>query len=769
MHRLVIPGGGFGGPRPSSRLYLSCLLLGGLALSGQPFKPQIVDGGVEFYQRPDASATGGLTGFWVEFKKIYIQWDAPRNPPFRKSVAFLVGVSDYQEKNGFKPLPGVDRDLDRMRDFLLTKGGFDEVYIARKSAATSEVVQTYMMDVFHDPRKIGVNDRLLFYYSGHGDVTSSKTPYMMFAGAVHDHFGGDQVLKVKSYEDWSEQILAKHVLFIFDACKAGDAIDHKSSLEDALSLNGSRLFVSAGTGDQNAWYGNGGSIFTDLFLRILEQGLADPNSGLVTITQAVEEAKLLAAKLAQQPGYTPMSPDIGRVDSTHQGTFVFLNPAATNPTLSPGTLTVLNLVAKSAVTEPDRDLSSNLALEHWRYIKDKGNEQLFQEHIDRFPQSPFLTAAKLELERVKKNRPVTEASQLPFAELSERANSGDVSAMAELGIRYLNGANGAAKSPTDAKTWLERAAAQRHPEGTYRLGWLLYYGATGLAPDQKAGIEWIQKADTYGSGAASWYVGDSYEHGTEGFPKDEKKALELYERGAARGNGDAMISLGRAHELGLAGLPRDDVQAETWYRKAANSGSAIAMSNLAIFYEYGRGGLAKDDAQAASWYRKAADAGSSRGMGNLGSMYHAGRGGLPHDDAEAVRWYRKGAEAGDARAMNNLGYCYLEGEGLPQDDTQALAWFRKSSNAGDEMGTSNLGFMYENGRGGLPKDEVQAVSCYRKAAEAGEAIGMYNLALMYENGRGGLKADKAQAVNWYRKAADAGKTDAREALKRLGY
>jgi TPR repeat protein len=712
--------------------YAPCLLLCALAASGQAVKPiKILDGGVEFYQRPDASAAGGLTGFWIEFKKIYLQWDAPRNPPFRKSVAFLVGVSDYQEKNGFKPLPGVEHDLDRMRDFLLTKGGFDEVYIARKSAATSYIVQTYMMDVFHDPRKIGVNDRLLFYYSGHGDVTSSKTPYMMFAGAVHDHFGGDQVLKVKSYEDWSDQILAKHALFIFDACKAGDAIDHKASLEDALSLNGSRLFVSAGTGDQNAWYGNGGSIFTDLFLRTLEQGLADPHSGLVTITQAVEEAKLLAAKLAQQPGFSPMSPDISRVDSIHQGTFVFLNPAATNPSLSPGTLTVLNLVAKSAVTEPDRDLASNLALEHWRYIKDKNNEQLFQEHIDRFPQSPFLTAAKLELERVKKTRPVTEASKLPFAELTEQANAGDVSAMAELGIRYLDGANGASKSPTDAKTWLERAAEQRHADAAYQLGRLLYYGAPGLAPDQKKGIDWIQKADSYGSGAAPNFLG--YLYGAEGLQKDEKKAVELFERGAAREDSNAMAGLGFMYHAGRGGLKQDDTQAVIWYRRAADAGNPRGMANLGLQYIDGTGGLAQDDAKAASWFRKAADAGDAIGMRTLGYMYHAGRGGLPQDDAQAVSWFRKAADAGDADGMNNLGA------------------------------------QYEVGLGGLPKDPKQAVAWYRKAADGASLLGMYNLGRMYEEGWGGLRADKTQAASWYRKAADAGNSDAKQALKRLGY
>jgi hypothetical protein len=69
--------------------YAPCLLLCALASSGQAVKPTaIVDGGVEFYQRPDASAAGGLTGFWIEFKKDL----SPMGRPAQSSLQKECGI-----------------------------------------------------------------------------------------------------------------------------------------------------------------------------------------------------------------------------------------------------------------------------------------------------------------------------------------------------------------------------------------------------------------------------------------------------------------------------------------------------------------------------------------------------------------------------------------------------------------------------------------------------------------------------------------------------
>src|SRR5215472_13712016 len=140
----------------------SLLLAIALVLDGQTVgRPQTQADGVEISQTTGAPSVA--SSFWNLFSGMFTRWTAPSKLPFNRSVAFLVGVSNYKN---LKPLPGVENDLNRVRELLLTKLGFDQVYVARGAAATPRIVQHYMMDVFN---KLSADDRLLFYYSGHGD------------------------------------------------------------------------------------------------------------------------------------------------------------------------------------------------------------------------------------------------------------------------------------------------------------------------------------------------------------------------------------------------------------------------------------------------------------------------------------------------------------------------------------------------------------------------------------------------------------------------
>ncbi len=80
-----------------------------------------------------------------------------QNLPFGKSVAFLVGVSRYEHIS--PQLPFVRNDLEQLRNFLLNKGGFDEVYIAADKIVTRDLVENYMFNVFRE--KLKKQDRLL--------------------------------------------------------------------------------------------------------------------------------------------------------------------------------------------------------------------------------------------------------------------------------------------------------------------------------------------------------------------------------------------------------------------------------------------------------------------------------------------------------------------------------------------------------------------------------------------------------------------------------
>jgi hypothetical protein len=122
------------------RSLLLCLLAWPLLMPAQESRVSVDVGndGVKRYFFPDKEKS--------RFERTIEQlWSVVVGaPPFGRSVAFLIGVSDYRH---LKDLPSVKRDLDKMRSFLLERGHFDEVYEVRDEAVTRELIETYMTEV----------------------------------------------------------------------------------------------------------------------------------------------------------------------------------------------------------------------------------------------------------------------------------------------------------------------------------------------------------------------------------------------------------------------------------------------------------------------------------------------------------------------------------------------------------------------------------------------------------------------------------------------
>lgn len=304
--------------------------------------PSKADRGVLLYEKPEPSRSS--SSFWSEFSTMF-DFLRPQQPlPFQRSIAFLVGVSKYSNPP-LKSLPGVENDLDRVCQYLLSKGGFDRIYVARGTAATPETVNYYMMDFFHDSQNIGPNDRLLFYYSGHGGDDGSRDAYLLFGSASPGMFGDNQVLAVDSWEKWSKRTPAKHALYIFDACVAGEVFEPKSGGETerdrvagllaTLSGSGSRTVVTAGTSGQATWYAKekslGYSVFTNSLLAVLQDQHGEP---LISIDEAVEQAAKRTAAFTDDKKVSPAIPDVRRFEPRERnGRFVFLNSNASSRAL----------------------------------------------------------------------------------------------------------------------------------------------------------------------------------------------------------------------------------------------------------------------------------------------------------------------------------------------------------------------------------------------------------------------------------------------------
>jgi hypothetical protein len=300
--------------------------------SSQP-KREILSDGVEHWYVP--APENGKSLLTRKFEEIYDVFFSNSSPPFGKSVAFLVGVSKYQ--NLSPQLPSVRNDIVQMRDLLLNKAGFDEIYIAEDDVVNRDVIEHYVKGII--PAETSKNDRLLFYYSGHGGDDRGDTGYMLFGRARKGEFWGPQVLEINALSTWSSELKIQHVLLIVDSCSSGLAFTAKSATDstntlllETLSGNGSRTVLTAGTAGEATYaledrnqLGNG--VFTLALLGSFDSRIRS-GTPLITVSDLFADIEKQMAEFRMSQGKAT-TPRMWRLrENDYRGTFVFLNQSA---------------------------------------------------------------------------------------------------------------------------------------------------------------------------------------------------------------------------------------------------------------------------------------------------------------------------------------------------------------------------------------------------------------------------------------------------------
>lgn len=310
----------------------------------QSIQKTVLGDGVMHYSR--LAAPDNRPWLFVEAEKLFnVAFADPNKLPFEKSIAFLVGVSQYKYIS--QQLPFVENDLDDMRKFLLERGGFDEVYVVRNDAVNRDLIEDYIQNKFFPPpgishpMKLDSRDRFLFYFAGHGGDKGGRTGYMQFSEARPGNYAGNQVLQMRTFQTWCSEIKTDHLLFIFDCCNSGLGFEPSARSDDAyqqliatLSRNGSRTIITAGTGNEKTFEvkdsrGRGNGVFTRAFLNALETGRADlGNDGFITIDEIMARVQSEIAEFSSRYSQS-LTPRDWQLDvNNYRGTFVFVNPAA---------------------------------------------------------------------------------------------------------------------------------------------------------------------------------------------------------------------------------------------------------------------------------------------------------------------------------------------------------------------------------------------------------------------------------------------------------
>lgn len=186
--------------------------------------------------------------------------------------ALLIGINTYDE---FSDLDGCVADAIRMRDMLENHENGDLNYECRlltsedSKSMTREFLTSQWNELFRD-----FKGDILFYYSGHGAETQTRTQI-----ASQDGSGAVPGLAMDDLLLLANQSDANEVLLILDCCFAG-ALGNPANLQGRDLVNHTQLregvtILSAVGPKGLAKEIEGHGVFTDLVLSALAGGAAD--------------------------------------------------------------------------------------------------------------------------------------------------------------------------------------------------------------------------------------------------------------------------------------------------------------------------------------------------------------------------------------------------------------------------------------------------------------------------------------------------------------
>ena len=240
------------------------------------------------------------------------------------SYALVVGNGNYTE--GWDPLPGAIRDVREVAD-VLRKNGFK---VTLKTDLTKDAFSRALGEFVLEHGKYEDN-RLLFYYAGHGHTrpmaTGEQLGYLVMVNAPapeKDPLGFSlSSVDMQALVTQAKMIKAKHVLFLFDSCFSGTVLNLRERTTPKIISDNIRhpvrQFITAGRANEPV---PDHSVFKQAFLDLLEGRAQEPiPDGYLT----GEELGLYLKNTV--PEYNPAQhPQYGKIrdPKLDKGDFVFV-------------------------------------------------------------------------------------------------------------------------------------------------------------------------------------------------------------------------------------------------------------------------------------------------------------------------------------------------------------------------------------------------------------------------------------------------------------
>ena len=237
----------------------------------------------------------------------------------------LIIVSEYQN-SAWGELDSVPRDVREVKKALEGQGFNVETILNPTKQDMDDRIEQFIGDYGYER-----NNRLLFYYSGHGytqERDGRQFGYLVPSDAPNpltDEKGFfRKSLKMTRVLSWAKEIESKHTLFVFDSCFSGSVLRSRAqSVPEDISYSTSkpvRQFISAGNAIQPV---PAQSVFRPLFIRGIN-GKADLDGDGYVI--GAELGIYLQKKV---PTYeSGQTPQYGKIRDPYldEGNFVFQIP-----------------------------------------------------------------------------------------------------------------------------------------------------------------------------------------------------------------------------------------------------------------------------------------------------------------------------------------------------------------------------------------------------------------------------------------------------------
>ena len=217
---------------------------------------------------------------------------APANY-YRKTHALCVGVNDYAAA-AIPDLSYAENDAKAVAELLRAEYGFDRVNVLLGAKATKAGLTDAVAALF-EPDVVSTDDAVLIYFAGHGQTVDlprngGQMGYLIPQDARIDLARPDDAsayyrtcVPMQRVKEWRDQIPARHVLIVVDACYSGllandRAVALSKPIQDALSLEVCQI-LTAGARGQTAkeLSTKGHGAFTWKLLEGLRTTAADSN------------------------------------------------------------------------------------------------------------------------------------------------------------------------------------------------------------------------------------------------------------------------------------------------------------------------------------------------------------------------------------------------------------------------------------------------------------------------------------------------------------